>query len=152
MGVLHSAWLLCYRRCLFSVLELDVRYDWWVMAPSTHYSLFSISNLCVLTRITWKLQVIYGHSTYWMTTLLSETFHVCVRVAWEIGLESYSTRHASVVLWYNIVCVYCKPVHSSLFVAQLRMTTKPMYLMTAYYIPNDGFTANNVSFYKSIVD
>ena len=43
-------------------------------------------------------------------------------------------------------------VHPLLFVVQLRMTTIPTYLMTAYYTPNDGFTANYVSFYKSIVD
>ena len=157
MDVLHSAWLLCYKRCLFSVLELhvDTRYDWWVMAPSTHHSLFPMSNLYVLTLVTWKLQVIQGHSAYWTTALLSETFLVCFRVAWEIWPESYSPRHASVVRWYNI-CVRILQARTSIatcvFVAQLRMTTKPMYDMTAYHTPNDGFTANKVSFYKSVVD
>ena len=33
----------------------------------------------------------------------------------------------------------------------MHMTTKLMYLMIAYYTPNDGFTANDVSFYKSKV-
>ena len=98
MNVLHIKWLLYYRKCVFSVLELDARYDWRVMAPNTHHSLFPMSLLCVLTRITWKLQVIYGHSAYQMTVPLSETFLVCLRVAWEILLERYSLRHAPVVL------------------------------------------------------
>ena len=29
------------------------------------------------------------------------------------------------------------------------MTAKLTYLMTAYYTPNNGFTANNASFYKN---
>ena len=32
MDILHIEWLLYYRRCLLSVLELDAKYDWWVMA------------------------------------------------------------------------------------------------------------------------
>ena len=81
----------------------------------------------VLQRITWKLQVIYGCSAYQMTVLLSETFLVWFRVAWEIRLESYGFRHSLVILWYNIVCVYHKPIHTSLFGVQLRMTTKLIY-------------------------
>ena len=69
---------------------------------------------------------------------------LCFRVAWEILMENYGPRHTSVVLWYNTVCVCCKPVHTSLYVAQLPMTTKLTYLMTAHCTPNDGFTANNV--------
>ena len=75
-------WLLYYRRCLFSVLELDERYDWWVMEPNMHHSLFPISHLCVLTYITWKLQVVYGCSAYQTTALLLETFFVWLRVDW----------------------------------------------------------------------
>ena len=29
------------------------------------------------------------------------------------------------------------------------MTAKLTYLMTAYYAPNDGFTANDASFYNN---
>ena len=43
------------------MLELDLRYNRWVMASNTHCSLFSISLLCILTCITWKLQVIHVH-------------------------------------------------------------------------------------------
>ena len=124
MGVLHIEWLFYYRRCLFTVLELDVKCEWRVIAPNMHHSLFPISHFCILTHITWKLEVIYGRYAYRMTVLLSKTFLQCFRVAWEIRLESYGSRHASVVLWFNIVCVYCKPVHTSIFDAQLRMTTK----------------------------
>ena len=42
-------------------------------------------------------------------------------------------------------------VFTSIFGALLRMTTKLKYLMTAYYTPNHGFTANEALFYKSKV-
>ena len=123
------------------------------MVPNTHHSFFPISHLCVLTCITWKLQVIYGHSAYRMTALLLETFLVWFRVAWEIRLESYMyrPRHASGILWYNIACIYCQPVHTLLFGAQLHvcMTTKLTGLMTAYFTPNNSFAANNVLFYTN---
>ena len=77
----------------------------------------------VLRRITWKLQVIHKCSVYRMTAILSETFFVWFRVAMQIWLESYDPRHALVVLWYDIVCVYCKPVYTSLY-GTLRLTTK----------------------------
>ena len=122
VDVLHSAWLLCYQRCIFSMLELDVRYDWQVMVPSTHRSLFLIINLCVLTYITWKLQVIYGHSAYWMTTLLSDTFVLCIKrcMSDQTGELWHQTRISRALIQH---CgIYCKPIHSSLFVAQLQMT------------------------------
>ena len=43
------------------------------------------------------------------------------------------------------------PVQTSLFRTLLHLTTKLTYLMTAYYTPNDGFTANSASFYKNKV-
>ena len=72
-----------------------------------------------------------------------------VRVAWEIWLEGYNFRHTSVVLWYNIVRIYSKSVHISLFGLQLCKSTKLTYLMTAHNAPNDDFTANNTSFHKN---
>ena len=107
--LLYSKWV------IFSVLHLNVRYDGHVMAQNTHCSLFPISHLCVLTHITWKLQVIYGHSAYQTSALVLKTFPLQIRVALEIQLESYGPRHISVILWYNITCVYCKPIHTSLF-------------------------------------
>ena len=86
-----------------------------------------------------------------MTALLLETFFAWFRVAIKIRVESYDPRHASVVLRYNIVCVYCKPVYTLLFGTQLRLTTKLAHHMTAYYTPNDSFTANNGSFYNNKV-
>ena len=47
--------------------------------------------------------------------------------------------------------VYCKAVHTLLFGAQLRTTAKLTYLMSAYYIPNNDFTANDASFHKNKV-
>ena len=94
MDVQHVEWVLYDWRSLFSVLELDVRYRWQVMAPNMHRSGFSISNLCMVTCITWKLQVICGRPAYRMTALLLETFLVHFRVAWEIRLEIYVPRNA----------------------------------------------------------
>ena len=106
-----------------------------------YHSLFPISHFrvySVLRHITWKLQVICGRSANRTTAILSETFFVWFRVAIEIWLESCGSRHASVVLWCDIVCVYCKPMYTLLFGTQLRLTTKLTDLMTAYYTPNDG--------------
>ena len=144
-------WLFYYWRCQFSLLELDVVHNWWVMAPNTHCSRFPISHLCILAHISLKVQAVYGCFACQMTTLLSETFLVFFIVAWEIHWRATGPRHVSVVLWYNIVCIYCKPIQISLFGAQLHVITQLMYLMTAYYIPNGGFTANSTSFYKDKV-
>ena len=133
--VLHIRWLLYYQRCRFSVLELDARYKWWGTPPNTHRSLFLINYFHVysaLRHITWNLQVICGSLVYWTTTILSETFFEWFRVALEIKPESYNPRHTSVVLWYDIVCIYCKSVYTSLFGTQLHLTTKLTYVMTAY--------------------
>ena len=71
VDVLHiKKWLFYYQRCLFSVLELDARYESWVIPSNMHCSLFLISHFCiysVLRDITWKLQVICGCSAYWTT-------------------------------------------------------------------------------------
>ena len=81
-----------------------------VLKWNAHHSLFPINHLCILTCIAWKLQVVhvYEYSAHWTTALLSKTFLVWLRVAWEIQLESYGPRHASVLLWYTIVehCVH----------------------------------------------
>ena len=60
----------------------------------------------VLKRITWKLKVVRERSSYRTTAILSETIFVCFRVALGIRLESFGPRHASVVFWYHILCVY----------------------------------------------
>ena len=91
------------------MLELNVRYEWWVIPPNTHRSLFPISIFCaysVLRHINWNIQIICGHSAYRTTVILSETLLMWFKGALEIWLESYSPRHASVVLWYNTVHAY----------------------------------------------
>ena len=97
----------------FSRLELYARYDWRVMTSNMHHSLFLICHLCVLLHITWKLQVVCGHSAYQMTALLPNTFLVCFRVAWETRLAKYSPWHAS---WSfsdtTLSRVHCKSMHT----------------------------------------
>ena len=107
--VLHIQWLLYYRRCLFSVLELDARYQWRGTLPNTHRSLFPISHCRVysaIRHITWKLQVVCASFKYWTTAIVSEKFFVWFRVALEIKLDSYHPRYASVILWYTALYVY----------------------------------------------
>ena len=112
MNIGYIEWLLYYWRCLFSVLGLDVRCDWQITAPKILCSLFPIHHLCVLRCITWKLQVVYGHWAYRMTALQSEMFFVWLIVAWGIKLVSYDPRYASVVLWYNTVCMCVLHAHT----------------------------------------
>ena len=79
------------------------------MPPNTYCSLFLISHFrvySVLRHITWNLQIICGSLAYSTSAILLETFFAGFRVALEINLVSYSLRHASVVLWYDIVSVY----------------------------------------------
>ena len=132
MNNLHMEWLLHYQRCVFSVLELD---------GSKHASqCLSISHLWVLALITWELQVIDGHLACWTTALLSKTFLIWLRVVWKIRLESKGPRHASVVLWYNIiVCTYCKPVHTSLLGHN--------YAWQKTHVPYDCILHNKQQFY-----
>ena len=43
-------------------------------------------------------------------------------VAWDIHLESYGLRHASFVLWCNIMCLYWMLINTPLFGVQLIIT------------------------------
>ena len=76
-----------------------------------------------LRHLTGKLQFIFGCSAYRTKVVLLDTFFVWFRVAWKVRLESYCPRHASVVLCYNIVCIYFNPIHTSLFRTQLCLAT-----------------------------
>ena len=70
-----------------------------------------------------KLHITYGCSACWTTALLLEIFLVWFRGAWQIWLESYSPKHTSVILCYNIVvyilqaCTYiaiwCATIHDN---------------------------------------
>ena len=142
--VVHLEWL-NYRKCIFAPLELEGWCNWVAMAPNTHDSPFLIIQLCVLRRITWKLQVIYGYSAHRKTTLLSDTFLVRFKVTWGIRQESYGPRRSSVVILYKIACLYSKPQHTSLFREQL------LTWMTESYTSKDRFVANDASFYKNKV-
>ena len=143
MDVLLIEWLFYYRRCLFSGSELHARYDWQVMSSSMYCSLFLIHHLCILRCITWKLQVVHGHSTYWMTALLLETFLVWFRVAWEIQLESCGPRHAS---W--LICNQCSLLISSLLVSSLVFSSLPCFYVFCRSFPA---WARVVFLYKKIL-
>ena len=152
MTVLHIEWLLYYSRCLFSVLEMDSRYKWWVTSPNTHCSLLLINHFYaynVLTRITWKLQVVCKCSAYRTTGILSETFFVCFNIALQIRLESYGPRHVSVVLWYHIVCVYILLAHVKRYCSNGigRVWNGILYL--GY---GSSFKINTVKKWKTLID
>ena len=57
-------------------------------------------------------------------------------------MESYNLRHAPWSFSTILSSVYWNPVDILVFSSQLCITTKLMlmYLMTAYYTPNNGFT------------
>ena len=44
----HMEQLHYYWRCVLSVLELDARYDWQVMAPNMHSSVFLLNHCAYL--------------------------------------------------------------------------------------------------------
>ena len=105
VDVLHIEQLFYYRKCLFS---MDARQDCQVtrMTPNAYYSVFVINHLCILKCITSKVLVIYGHSAYRTTALLSEIDLLWFWAAWEIWLKSYATRHILVVVWYKmVICI-----------------------------------------------
>ena len=64
------------------------------MDPNTHCNLFPIRHLCILTLVTWQLQVVYECCTYRMTTILSEMSIFCVRAECMIWLASYGYKHS----------------------------------------------------------
>ena len=74
MDVLYIEWQLNYRRCLFSVFELYMRYEWWVVAPSTLHSLFPICQ-CMFTPITWKNYASYMDAQHIEQLLMWPSLH-----------------------------------------------------------------------------
>ena len=66
---------------------------------------FRYDILCILTLIVWKLQVVYGTSTYQMTALLLEMPIFWVRRACEIQLVRYGSKHASQSLSDKPFCI-----------------------------------------------
>ena len=123
VNVLHIKRLLCRRRCLFSVLELDVRYEWRVTPPNTHRSLFLISHFyaySVPRCIIRKLQVVRECSTYRTTAYIIEDF-LCVvsscnrdstgqlqpktRIGRSLMRHCMRILHACIhiTIWYNYV-------------------------------------------------
>ena len=80
-----------------------------------------------------------------------EDVYCVVRAAWEIPLESYGPKQKLPSFSSKKLCAYTAYLYTCITMyVQVCMTMKLMYLMTAYYTPNDGFTANNI-LYKSKV-
>ena len=111
---------------------------------------FPINHLCILTRITWKLQVVHGHSAYRTTALLLGTFLVWLRVAWEIWLESYNPRHASVIS-DTTLCAYTASHFIHPYLVCNYAWQENSCSLQLFYTPNIGFTANDASFYKNTI-
>ena len=70
----------------------DTISELWIQTYST--TIFQYNILCILTLGAWKLQVVYGHSTYRITALLSKMPIFCVRAGCEIRMVSYGSKHA----------------------------------------------------------
>ena len=103
-----------------------------------------------VSHVTKKWPILISNKCYIIGR--TKTFFMWFRIALVIRLNSYDPRHASDVLWYNIIMwVYCKPVYTSLLGMQLCLTTKLTYFMTSYYTSNDSFTASDASFHKNKV-
>ena len=65
---------------------------WKYLTLNFSHLLYAI--LCVLTHITWKLQVVDGCSTYQTTVLLLEMSIFLVTAACVVWLVDYGTKHA----------------------------------------------------------
>ena len=133
-AVLHIERLLCYRRCIFPVLELNARYEWRVTPPYTHRNLFVTSHLCVLKHI---ILITTGP----IRTFCISNDSCTIRKHSLCGLELHErfdwrgtalATHRSFSDTTLCACTYCKPVYISLFGTQRRLTTKLTHLMIAY--------------------
>ena len=107
----HSAYWMTALLSEMSIFCVRAGYEIWMasyaskrISQSLSDKPFVCARVVVLRHITWKLQVIYGCSANRTIAVLFETFFVWFRVAWEIWLESYGPRHASVVLWTCGTC------------------------------------------------
>ena len=142
--------LLCYRRCIFSMLELDARCEWRFTPSNMHWNLFSTSHLCVLAHIISKVHVLYVRFAYRTTALLYRDI-LCEGQSYMKDSTGEIPPQARIGHSFiqNIVCIYRKLIYTLLFGMQQHLTTKLTHLMTVFYTPNDGFTANDASFYKN---
>ena len=152
--------------CLLTLVtqKLQVIYEpcsYWVTALLSEMSIFCVIAGSIIRLVSYgskhSLQFLsnkpfvppYTHNL--RTTGNVWTFNIsndCSTIG-EILLELREIQ--SVILWYKIICVYCKYVCSSLFGVQRPMAPKLTCLMTAHYTQNDSFTANNSSCFKNIV-
>ena len=84
-------------------------------APLSKISIFCVRVGCKIQMVSYVskhvLQSLLISHLFQLETYRSYMDVQCIefRVAWEIWLESYGPRHALFILWYNIICIYCKP-------------------------------------------
>ena len=71
---------------------------------------FQYNILCVLTLLTWKVQVICGRSTYQKTALLLEIAIFCVRAECEIGTSKHASQSLCDKPFLHIQCTYSRHI------------------------------------------
>ena len=112
---------------LFSVLDLDARLDWWVMAPNTYHSFF-LNTICACLHASlknYKLHMGVEHIK-WLLYYRAHSLS---------GLDLQERSKCRATVPYSNrsfsdtkLCVDCKPMHTLLFGVQLRITTKLTYI------------------------
>ena len=93
-NILHIKWLFHYQgypfldyscmQAMTGKLQLQTRIAVFPMCHCVH--------TCT-TCIEWKLQGVYGRSTYWLTALLMDMLLFWFKAAFKIRLVSYSSKH-----------------------------------------------------------
>ena len=76
----------------------------WIQTHIT--TSFQYDILCILTLLTWKVQVVYGCCTYQMTPLVFEISIFCIKAGCKIQLVSYASKHALQCLLINHLCIH----------------------------------------------
>ena len=132
MEVLHIERLFCYRRCLFSTLELDARYKWQVMAQNTHRNVFPFRSVFQHTERLF---------CYRRRSLCDLELHE--RSDWELRPQ---TRIGRSLIQHCMRMLQARTYIPFLVLNHACMITKLTYLMTAGYTTNDGFTTKDASF------
>ena len=146
--VLHSEWLLENWKWLFSVLELNARYDWRVVAPHTQHSLFQLLIFCTYTNKLKTIGHIWTFSTEWLFYYLTHSLwglELHERSEWRVMAPDMHRSFPDATLCAYIASLY---IHVHCYLMWNYTTTKLMYLKTTYYIPNNGFSANEQTLSK----
>ena len=148
MNILHIKQLPYYRRCLFSVLELHVRYSWQVLIPNMHHNLLLICHLHALTCITWNYRlctdVLHILNDYQRHCLCGLEFH-----------EGSNWRPTAPDTYWSFsdtaLCPYIAIPYIHHYLVHYCTWQQSSCTLWLYYTPNDGFTSNDALFYMNKV-